>query len=55
MVDVLTRAWSRRGGAEPAWWVRALEAQRAQLAGELVRLAPWVELAIGDPALRDRL
>jgi cyclic beta-1,2-glucan synthetase len=55
VVAVLTRAVDARGGAEPAWWVRALEAQRAQLADELVRLAPWVELPIGDAALRDQL
>ncbi|MEO7733539.1 MAG: glucoamylase family protein, partial [Kofleriaceae bacterium] len=49
------RAVVARGGAEPTWWARALEAQRAQLADELVQLAPWVELTVSDLALRERL
>jgi len=42
--------------AEALWWARAFEAHAAQLLGELVLVAPWVELpAVTDPAIRAML
>ena len=55
-IQELIRVSLARGGGELAWWVRALEAQRAQLADELTHFAPWLALpGIADGALRDRL
>jgi len=49
----LVRVVDARGGAEPVWWARAFEAAAQQALDELVRFAPWVELArVADPAAR---
>ncbi|HEX4454178.1 MAG TPA: glucoamylase family protein [Kofleriaceae bacterium] len=49
----LTRVVVARDDPEATWWARAIEAQRSQLAAELVALAPWTVLAADpDPETR---